>query len=183
MPQPQTQQKESKKKWMLLLLLLLLITLTSVIMTVATLLKPSTVMAPEYAPQSVDGNAEKLPSQGDADKLATQEGGGAVSLTYSTQVTVDLSDGQASLLFQNPARSTQDVVLQLVVGEDDQETLVAQSQLIPVGYSLDRMELEEPVLLTQGGYHGEFRVLCYDPGSGEKAVVNTVIPVDITVQP
>ena len=174
MPQPQTQQKESKKKWMLLLLLLLLITLASVIMTVATLLKPSTVMEPEYAPQSVDGNAEKL---------ATQEGGGAVSLTYSTQVTVDLSDGQASLLFQNPARSTQDVVLQLVVGEDDQETLVAQSQLIPVGYSLDRMELEEPVLLTQGGYHGEFRVLCYDPGSGEKAVVNTVIPVDITVQP
>ena len=45
------------------------------------------------------------------------------------------------------------------------------------------METEEPVLLTQGGYHGEFRVRCYDPGSGEKAVVNTVIPVDITVKP
>ena len=116
------------------------------------------------------------------DKLETQEGGGAISLTYSTQVEVDLGDGQAHILFQNPARSTQDVVLQLVVGEDDQETLVAQSQLIPVGYSLDRMELEEPVLLTQGGYEGEFRVLSYDPESGEKAVVNTVIPVDITVQ-
>lgn len=179
MPQQQTEKKSSKLKW--LIPLLLLITIASVAITVATLLKPSTVQAPDFAPQTVDDNADKMEDE-DGDKMETQEGGGAISLTYSTQVEVDLEDGQAHILFQNPTRSTQDVVLQLVVGEGDQETLVAQSQLIPAGYSLDNLELEEPVLLTQGGYEGEFRVLCYDPDSGEKAVVNTVIPVDITVQ-
>lgn len=181
MPQQQTEKKESKKKWLLLLLLLLLITVASVAVTVTLLMQKPTVQAPDFAPQTVDENADKMDDDQD-DKMEAQEGGGAISLTYSTQVTVDMGDGQARVLFQNPTRSTQDVVLQLVVGEGDQETLVAQSQLIPAGYSLDVMELEQPMLLTQGGYEGEFRVLCYDPDSGEKAVVNTVIPVDIMVQ-
>lgn len=179
MPQQQTEKKPLKLKW--LIPLMLLITVAAVAITVSILLKPPTVQAPDFAPQSVDDNAHKMEDE-NTDKLETQEGGGAISLTYSTQVEVDLEDGQAHILFQNPTRSTQDVVLQLVVGEDDQETLVAQSQLIPAGYALDSLELEEPVLLTQGGYEGEFRVLSYDPESGEKAVVNTVIPVDITVQ-
>ena len=154
MPQQQTEKKPLKLKW--LIPLMLLITVAAVAITVSILLKPPTVQAPDFAPQSVDDNAHKMEDE-NTDKLETQEGGGAISLTYSTQVEVDLGDGQ-------------------------QETLVAQSQLIPAGYALDSLELEEPVLLTQGGYEGEFRVLSYDPDSGEKAVVNTVIPVDITVQ-
>ena len=180
MSQQQTEKKSSKLKW--LILLLLLITYASVAINVVTLFKSPTVQAPEFAPQSVDDNADKMDDAGD-EKLDAQEGGGAISLTYSTQVNVDLGEDEAQILFQNPTRSTQDVVLQLVIGEGDQEMLVAQSQLIPAGYSLDCMELEDAVSLSQGGYSGEFRVLCYDPDSGEKAVVNTVIPVDITVQP
>ena len=50
----------------------------------ATLLKPSTVQAPDFAPQTVDDNAHKMEDE-NTDKLETQEGGGAISLTYSTQ--------------------------------------------------------------------------------------------------
>ena len=94
MPQQQTEKKSSKLKW--LIPLLLLITIASVAITVATLLKPSTVQAPDFAPQTVDDNAHKMEDE-NTDKLETQEGGGAISLTYSTQVEVDLGDGQAHI--------------------------------------------------------------------------------------
>jgi len=63
-----------------------------------------------------------------ASKLSQAEGGGAVGLTYSTSVSVSLSQGKASLYFGNPSKSNQDMVVQLII----QDRLITQSgRLIP----------------------------------------------------
>jgi hypothetical protein len=36
-------------------------------------------------------------------------------------------------------------------------------------------------MLSPGGYKGSFSVFYYDPSSGEKAMVNTEIPILVTV--
>ena len=50
---------------------------------------------------------------------------------------------------------------------------------------LDRLALlEEAVpMLSAGGYNGWFKVLYYQPDTHEKTIVNTEIPVNITVEP
>lgn len=106
--------------------------------------------------------------------------GGAVSLTYTTQVTISLAEGQASLYFANPSRSNQDIVLQIVV----QDVVLAQSGTISPGKQVTTLDLLEGAAdqLSAGGYNGEFVVLYYQPDTHEKTIVNTQIPVNITVQ-
>ena len=106
--------------------------------------------------------------------------GGAVSLTYTTQVTISLAEGQASLYFANPSRPNQDIVLQIVV----QDVVLAQSGTISPGKQVTTLELLEGAAdqLSAGGYNGEFVVLYYQPDTHEKTIVNTQIPVNITVQ-
>ena len=67
--------------------------------------------------------------QGYASKLDAPEGGGAISLEYDSQVTVDLSDGKAYLSYANPGKSTQDIVLRIEI----QDTAVVQSGTIRPG--------------------------------------------------
>ncbi|MCD8116955.1 MAG: hypothetical protein LUE21_07560 [Oscillospiraceae bacterium] len=138
----------------------------------------SAALTPDYAPQEAEENAESMGDEGD-EKLEASEGGGSVSLTYSTDVTVTLSDETASLYFGNPARSTQNVVLQLVI----QDEVVIQSGLIAPGSQVSTLALLDDAanMLASGGYDGQFVVLYYDPDTGERAVVTTEIPVTVTV--
>ncbi|MCD7769899.1 MAG: hypothetical protein LUH36_07300 [Oscillospiraceae bacterium] len=138
----------------------------------------SDALTPDYAPRETEENAESMGDEGD-EKLEASEGGGSVSLTYSTDVTVILSDEVASLYFGNPARSTQNVVLQLVI----QDEVVIQSGLIAPGSQVSTLALLDGAAdkLTSGGYDGQFVVLYYDPDTGERAVVTTEIPVTVTV--
>ena len=174
-------ESKSSRSRIIIMILLLLITISAVGITIFTLTQDHSqpTIAPDYAPQQVDSNADKM-EETDESKLEAEEGGGAVGLTYSTAVSIDISDGTAAILFQNPPRSTQDMVLQLVVGEGDEETVLGESDLIPVGYSLSTMNVTEASRLSPGGYEGKFRVLYYNTETGEKAVVNTEIPVEIT---
>lgn len=162
---------------------LAVITITAVIITIVTLsasAKP--VIAPEFAPQETDDNAQALVSESDTDKMEHEEGGGAVSLTYSNEVTVYLDSNEIKLLFQNPSRSTQDIVLQLIVVSGDTEVVIAQSEKLPPGYMLQKMELLDTATLSAGTYTGRFNALYYNPETGERAIVNTNIPVTITVK-
>ena len=47
---------------------------------------------------------------------------------------------------------------------------------------LDLLE-ETAAKLQTGGYNGQFVVLYYQPDTREKTIVNTEIPVNITVEP
>lgn len=172
-------KKENKKKY-LLILLLLLITVTAVAVSVwAIWFRDSApVLAPDYAPRQIEENAEPIGDDGD-EKLSQPEGGGAVGLTYAKEVTISLSDKNAALMFANPTKSNQDMVLQLAI--DD--VVVLQSGRLEPGNRVSSLGLLDGAekRITAGGYNGKFVVLYYDRTSGEKAMLNTEIPVTVTV--
>ncbi len=172
-------KKENKKK-RLLILLLLLITITAVGVSIwAIWFRDSApVLAPDYAPQQLEENAEPIGDDGD-EKLSQPEGGGAVGLTYAKEISISLSDKSATLLFANPTKSNQDMVLQLVI--DD--VVILQSGRLEPGNRVTTLNLLDGAekRLDAGGYNGKFVVLYYDCASGEKAMVNTEIPVTVTV--
>lgn len=172
------EKSDRKSRWIILLLLLLLLIAIGVTLW-ALFFREETTLTPDYAPRREDKYAQSLDDQGD-EKLEQVQGGGAVSLAYSTKVTVTLDDGMASVYFANPSKSNQDMVLQLVV----QDVILAQSGRLSPGKQLDTLELLEGAAsrLQPGGYNGQFVVLFYQPDTGEKTIVNTEIPVDVTVQ-
>ena len=71
------------------------------------------------------------------------------------------------------------MVLQIVI----QGEVVVQSGTLKPGNQVKTLDLMDGVeeKLTAGTYEGNFAVLYYDPETGEKAIVNTEIPVTITV--
>lgn len=138
---------------------------------------PDELMVPDRAP-AMD---EAAVSMGDEDdeKMKQPEGGGAVNITFSDEVTVDLTAGEAYLMFANPTRSNQGMVVQLVV----HDIAMAQSDLIEPGYQINQLTLANVANKLQGGdYDGSLRVYFYDLESGEQASVNTEIPVGVTVR-
>lgn len=136
-----------------------------------------TDLTPDYAPQQEE-NVESMGDEGD-EKLEAAEGGGAVSLTYSVDVSVSLSEETVSLYFGNPSRSTENIVLQLMI----QDTVIMQSGLIEPGSQVSTLSLLAGAAehLEPGGYDGKFVVLYYDPETGARAIVTTEIPVTVTV--
>lgn len=100
---------------------------------------------PDYAPRQVESNAQSVDDGGS--KLSQPEGGGAVSLTYSNEVTLILANKTVQLFFRNPALSGVDVAGR-----------------------------------PPGTYEGKFHVMYYDAHSGEKAIINTEIPITVTVK-
>ena len=102
-----------------------------------------------------------------------------MSLTYSNEVTIDISDKAAGLYFANPGKSNQDMVLQIVI----QDTVILQSGTLSPGNQVKLLNLLEGAekMLQPGGYEGKFIVLYYDPISCEKSMVNTEIPITINV--
>ena len=174
---------DEKNKWGIRILIaaLIMITLVCTGITVYLLNRDDQTAAPAYAPQQIDDNARELDNSGDEEKLETQEGGGSVSLTYSASVTVDLAQEKVSVFVENPERSTQDLIIQVLLKEsENEEKVIAQSELIPAGYGIDEVDLQEDGL-AKGEYDGVIRISYYNPDDGEKAVVNTDIPVTVTV--
>lgn len=174
------ERNETGKKRNLLILLLLLITLAAVCVTIWALFfrDPAPPLPPDYAPQETEENAESIPDD-TGEKLENPQGGGSVSLTYSREVSIDLSEQKATLLFANPGKSNQDMVLQIVI----QDTLIVQSGTLKPGNQVTTLNLISGAekQLAEGTYEGMFQISYYSPETGEKAIVNTQIPVTITV--
>jgi len=169
-------------KTTILVAILVLITVAAACITVWALFFRDSggqqVLAPDYAPQKQEQNAETIPDD-TGDKMENPEGGGAVSLTYSNEVTIDLSDKAAALYFANPGKSNQDMVIQIAI----QDTIILQSGTLSPGNQVKLLNLLEGAedMLQPGGYEGKFIVLYYDQTSGEKSMVNTEIPITINV--
>ena len=169
-----------KSKQNLLIPILLVITAAAICVTIWAVFFRDTgpVLAPDYAPQEEEVNAETIPGDS-GEKMDNPEGGGSVSLTYSRDVSIDLSEETASLLFANPGKSNQDMVLQIVI----QGEVIVQSGTLKPGKQVTNLEMIDGMTekLSAGTYEGEFIVLYYHPETGEKAIVNTEIPITITV--
>lgn len=174
------QDSSGKQRSNWLIPVLLVITIAAVCVTVWALFfrDSEPALAPDYAPQEEEQNAEPIPDDS-GEKLDEPEDGSSVSLTYSRDVTVSLSEKEASLLFANPGKSNQDMVLQIVV----QDEVIVQSGTLKPGNQVTVLPLADGMdeKLSAGTYEGNFVVLYYDPETGEKAIVNTEIPVTITV--
>ena len=156
----QNANRENGNRSKILILLLLLITVIAVGVTIWALFFRDTAPAltPDYAPQQEETNAEPIGDEDD-EKLEAEEGGGAVSLSYSNEVDISLSEGTAELFFANPTKSTQDMVLQIVV----QDEIIVQSGLLKPGNQVTALELLDGAAgkLSAGGYEGKFAVLYY----------------------
>ena len=179
-------QNKKLNKTTIIIAILALITVAALCVTMWALFfrEPSAgddnkvILNPDYAPQKQEQNAETIPND-TGDKMAPPEGGGAVSLTYSNEVKIDISDKAAAVYFANPGKSNQDMVLQIVI----QDTVILQSGTLKPGNQVKLLNLLEGAekMLQPGGYEGKFVVLYYDPISGEKSMVNTEIPITINV--
>ena len=176
-----SQEPDNKRVFFVILLLFLsIVTIIAAVVIVLTLQSgnSSSVLAPDYAPRETEKNAESIGDDGDS-KLDQPDGGGAVSLTYAKEVRIRISEKTAQLLFANPTKSNQDMLLQLVIND----TVILQSGRLTPGNRVSELELLAGMekRLSAGGYNGKFVVLYYDRISGEKAMVNTEIPVTVTV--
>lgn len=124
---------------------------------------------------------ETIPAIGPIDgdtttKPVVEEGGGSVTMVWSLDAEVNLSKRTVEVLFQNPYASTHDIKVELYILSKGEEILVARSGLVKAGYALNRMDLLESIELAKGTYTGIYRVIGYDPASGEKAAVLPQIP-------
>ncbi len=177
----QKKEKDDKRKWYVIITILLFII---IIILILLLLRQCSsdvpVLNPDFPPQVVDPNAKPIPDD-DKGKLDHEEGGGAVILDYSNKMTIDLSDKQATLSFLNPGRSSSNMVLWLMI----QDTVIAQSGLIIPGYQIENLDLIKNAAksLVEGVYNGKFVVYYYDPETNERALVNSELPITITVTP
>ena len=164
---------KKNKKILILIIVLILITFTSITVTIVLLFnnaKP-VVNTDIYPPVSEDPDAVPV-EEGDTTQpaLDNPEGGGAVSLTYSKQATASKGDGIASILFQNPAKSNQSIVIQLHItdmtlieklgktgrtaadrakieeaqGYDSEKSriIIAESGRLAPGYKLSKLQLK-----------------------------------------
>ena len=125
-------------------------------------------VADEHLTPTDDGDDEKMPQA---------EGGGAVNITYSNQVTISLANATAAVQITNPTRSNQSMLIQLMI----QDVKVGQSGIIPPGNQLTVIPLNETVKLKPGNYDGMFHLLFFDTETNEQSSLETNIPVNITV--
>ena len=162
----ETKEKAEKKRRLLLLLLLLLL-LAAAAGAWALFFRGK---APPPGP---------TPSPSPSASAAGADSGGTASLTYSDAVSVDLSAGEVTLLFANPAKSGWDAAVRLVIGDD----VAAQSDRLAPGSQITALELSAAAAerLSAGSCEGKFVVTFYDRQSGEMAALNAEIPVTVTV--
>lgn len=166
------------KQILIIVLILILVITVGITLWVLFFRDTPPVLAPDYAPRETEKNAETLEGDINGEKLQQKQGGGAVSLTYSKNVLVDISEKAAKLMFANPHKSNQDMIIQIII----QDTVIVQSGLLTPGHQVVKLDLLDNVKLSSGTYNGKFVVLYYQKDTGEKAMLNTEIPLTIVVE-
>ena len=88
------------------------------------------------------------------------------------------------ILFKNPKKSNHDVALELYVVKNNERILISKSGRIPAGNKLQDMSLmPDKAVLSEGVYEGVFKVIYYNPQTGERALVESDISdVEIIVK-
>lgn len=143
------------------------------------------VLAPDHPLPDVDSNIQDIEDDNSgAPNANISEGGGSVSMIYSLECNIDLTDSSIDILFKNPSKSNHDVALELYIEKNDERVLIAQSGRIPAGNMLRDMDLmPDTAILTEGVYEGVYKVIYYNPQTGERALVESdITDVEVTVR-
>jgi hypothetical protein len=172
--------KKEKKKVNLIYIILITLIVICIGIIIALVIKNEKTLTPDFAPGTIDTNAIKEESKGD--KMNVNQGGGAVSLSYSNIVAIDSSKKDIKMYFKNPSKSRESMVLEIVIKQKEEEFVLSKSDLLPPGYALYNMKLNTNTNIPAGGYNGIFRVTYYDEETGAKQIVNTEIEVSIEVK-
>lgn len=136
--------------------------------------KPPIVIDPDHPLPEIDPDIETLPDDGD--KVQSESGGGFVSMVFSYDVTVSLSEEKATITYQNPNKSNHSVVLELYLISGEQEYFLGRTGLIPAGGAIYQMDVSErDANIRAGIYNGLFRSYYYDPLTGERAAISSDI--------
>ena len=136
---------------------------------------PETPADPEISPVA---DEHLTPTDdGDDEKMPQAEGGGAVNITYSNEVTISLADAAATVQITNPTRSNQSMLIQLMI----QDVKVGQSGTIPPGNQLAVIPLNENITIEPGSYDGKFQLLFFNVKTNQQANLTTSIPVTIRI--
>lgn len=132
----------------------------------------------DFQMPEIDDSAIYTPGDEDSNyDLEIPEGGGAGAVTYSDQVTIDLSERKIYLNFQNPSGSPSSLLLHVFV--EDKE--IANTGLLPAGYGITTIEDVDVSGLSEGNYDGSFKADNYDPETGEKAILDLNIDIDVSI--
>ena len=174
-----TKKKKKKKLAKIEIILAVLIVICSGLF-ISSLLYQNKLVAPEFAPSEIDKIATE--EKNDDKKMDKKEGGGAVSLSYSDNITIDINKKIVGLYFKNPSKSRENIMLQLILNKNNKEILLAQSDLLPAGYVIRKMDLKDNAILQAGKYKGILRVTYYNEETSVKQIVNTEIKVNIEVK-
>ena len=189
------EEQQLRRRWLRIIILLLILLLLLLLFAGGAYAhslnlfdlfrkKPSgVVLEPDYPSMSMEFNAEKIIGDDDGEKLEAPTGGGSVEIVFSGKVVVNRGNQSVNLYYENPARSTQNVVVQVIVdAPEEKQYLLAQSGILEPGYRVSTLDMNgDDVTLSPGGYDGRLKLLFYDPETGERAVVDTDIPVTIEV--
>ena len=108
------------------------------------------------------------------------EGGGAIGMIYSDEVSIDLSDMKATLLFANPNRSTHNVSIQLIV----QDVVLAESGLLLPSHRITSLDVKDGIDIPEGVYEKDAKIVIrfFDPNTNECTIINSEILITLTVR-
>ena len=140
------------------------------------------ILRPDYPPQNTEQNQKPIPND-PGGEIQTPDGGGGVNITYSKNVTVDLSEKKATLYYANPSRSNQNAKIGVMIGE----RVVLESELITPGNMVTSLPLSDGAesffdAESIGEYDAELVVGFYDPQTGAKAMVDSRGAVKVIVK-
>lgn len=124
----------------------------------------------DYAPQGIEENQKRLWND-KRDKIDSEDGGGAINVTYNPTAMVDLSKEKVELYYANPRASNHNVAICIQI--DDM--IIAESDIIEMGYYIDTLNLVETAKekLKVGEYEATVIIKAYNSVNGEKSMVDT----------
>lgn len=171
-----------KPRWPFLLLLSGLLALIALLLSLLLGGNGPIVIQPDHPLPEKDPYTTPMEDD-NSQKADVEKGGGSVSMIYTLEAKATLSDGVVEIYFKNPNASSHNVVTELYLVSADREILVARSGLIEPGFALNRLDLDaKAVSLSEGVYTGLYKLQCYDPETGERALVAPEITgVTVTV--
>ncbi len=172
--------KKTKKKYVVIEAILIVLIIACIGCYISFASFKSSLFIPDYAPGTIDNNAIKE-EESDENKTVSNTGG-SVSLRFSDIVTVNKKEKKAKLFFKNPGSSTENIILYLIIRQNDKEIVLGSSDLIPAGYAIYEMKLDDLSSIPVGGYDGVLKSIYYNEKTNAREIIDSEINVKIEVQ-
>ena len=172
--------KKTKKKYVVAEVILIILIIACIGCYISFAVFKNNLFIPDYAPGVIDKNAVK--EEESSEDKNTSKNSGSVSLRFSDVVIVNKKEKKAKLYFKNPGTSTENILLYLIIRQNDKEMILGQSDLIPAGYAIYEMTLDDVAALPVGGYEGVLKSIYYNENTNAREIIDSEINVNIEVK-